>query len=566
MNFFTNMRLGAKINAIILSSLLLLSIIVTVVVNLQITDGMKDAAIEKVKSDLAMSNRYLEAKLEGDWTIKDGKLYKGDVEINDNSQLVDEIGSLTNDTITIFQEDTRVTTNVMKDGERVVGTKVSDEVKAAVLDKGETFIGEANVLGENYQTGYMPIKDASGDTIGILYVGASQAFIDSTIKSVNFVFLAVVAVVVLVTFLLVLLFTRKIAKRLEMISHALHQAGEGDFTLDISDASKDEVGQIAASYQSMKEKLSVLLQHVAETSVQVAASSEELSASADQTTRATEQVAAAIQQVSSGAETQTTGLNRNAESLEEIATGVGRIANNANLISSLTNETTEHAEEGGKAVERNVSQMKSIQDSVAESNHAINSLYERSHDIGKILQVITDIAGQTNLLALNAAIEAARAGEHGKGFAVVADEVRKLAEQSQVSAKQISELITTVQRDAENSVRIMAEVIENVESGIVISNETSSKFGDILTGMKTIAPQMEDISATVQQIAAGVQEVTSTANELATIGKENSAATEEVAAATEEQLASMEEISSSSTALSSMAEELQELVKQFKVN
>ena len=174
-------------------------------------------------------------------------------------------------------------------------------------------------------------------------------------------------------------------------------------------------------------------------------------------------------------------------------------------------------------------------------------------------------ANYSNLLSLNAAIEAERAGEHGNGFAVVADEVRKLAEQSQASAKQIADLILRIQSDTENSVKAMTEVTHNVENGLEITKETSEKFAQIVQNMKDIAPQIEDISSIAQQVSAEVEEITSTADELTTIAKENAATSEQVAASTEEQLASMEEITSSAKMLATMAEGMQELVHKFKL-
>lgn len=258
-----------------------------------------------------------------------------------------------------------------------------------------------------------------------------------------------------------------IVKPIFQVVDRMKMVAAGDLSAQLLETkSKDELGQLVQSMNEMISNLRNVVGEVRSTSEQVASASEELTASANQTTLATEQVASAIQQVANGAETQTTRIERNVTSLEEIAQGVVRVAESSTQVSELARETTQQAEDGGDSVRRTLEQMNSIHQLVKESDEMVKSLYERSKEIGKILDVISEIADQTNLLALNAAIEAARAGEHGKGFAVVADEVRKLAEQSQASAKQIADIITKIQSDTEISVRSMEEVTKNVENGL----------------------------------------------------------------------------------------------------
>lgn len=363
---------------------------------------------------------------------------------------------------------------------------------------------------------------------------------------------------------IVFLIIKSVMKPIRELKEKAITISQGDLTEGVQIYSNDEVGQLGMAFNEMQESLRDIVKQVDFNADQVAASAEELTASAEMTTSATEQVSTSIQEVASSSEKQTSGVNQNAQSLDEISEGVAFIAEHSMRVAELSQHTTTQAEIGGEAVTNTVNQMKSIHATVSESNTMIKSLYERSKEVGSILNVITGIADQTNLLALNAAIEAARAGEHGKGFAVVADEVRKLAEQSQSSAKEIYEIIQGIQKDTESSVQLMGRVSDDVQIGVQISNEAIEKFALILSSAKDITPQMEDISSAAQQIASAVQEVSATANELAFIAKGNATTSEQVAAATEEQLASMEEISASASSLSTMAEELKGLISKFK--
>ncbi|WP_028392556.1 methyl-accepting chemotaxis protein [Bacillus cihuensis] len=376
--------------------------------------------------------------------------------------------------------------------------------------------------------------------------------------------LTVLIIAIIIGAVVVYFVVQSIIKPIKRLKESVITVSKGDLTEQIEIKSNDEIGQLGDAFNDMQESLRTLIQKVELSSEQLAASAEELTANAEQTGVATEQVAVSIQEVASSTEKQTSGVDRNAESLNELTQGIANIAESASNVAELSLQTTMQAEEGGKAVQKTKEQMDSIHQSVTESNEMIQSLYERSQEISSILDVITEIADQTNLLSLNAAIESARAGEHGKGFAVVADEVKKLANQSQSSAKQISDLIQDIQMDTLDSVHKMALVTNDVRNGLTISDEAFEKFEVILNSMKEITPHMEEVSATAEQMSAGVQEVSSIANELAFLAKGNAATSEEVAASTEEQLASMEEISASARSLSQMAEELKELIAVFK--
>ena len=327
----------------------------------------------------------------------------------------------------------------------------------------------------------------------------------------------------------------------------------------------DEIGVIANCIERMTESLRNMIGQVNESIDQVTASSEELLASTDETKSATNHIVLSIQEMASGAQTQVEVSVENAKAIEEMTIGIGRIAETSAIVSDLSNETARQAKEGNGLIEQTANQMNSIRQSVQSSSSIIQQLNSQTVEISKIIEVITGIASQTNLLALNAAIEAARAGEQGKGFAVVAAEVRKLAEQSANSARHITEVIQNILTNSTYSVQAMEKVTHEVNAGIVIMNQASHSFKQILIASDGVADQIQDVSAASEQMSASSQEVAASVDETARIAGETLNKTQSVYNLSDEQLATMEEMNAAARTLTTAAQNLQEAISWFKL-
>ncbi|ARV97273.1 hypothetical protein JS609_00389 [Bacillus subtilis] len=559
------MKLGTKILCLVFVVILLFSASVGTVMLKEITENMKQMATEKAKGDLALSSTYIDDVMSGDWQVKNNKLYKGQTQINGNEDIVDLLGEKTGDTITIFQGDTRVATNVMKNGERAVGTQASSEVIAAVLKKGKRFYGQADVAGSSYQTAYMPLKDQNGNIIGMLYTGANQSILASLTQSLFTQFAIVLVIVIIVSVILVLVFTRKINKRLNALKSAFESAGNGDMTIEVSDKTGDELSELSVYYNKMRMKLNDTIQTVQQSALQLASASQQLSAGAEETNQASEKITEAVQQIANGAQDQITRIENSESSLKQASADIRDISANTAAIADKGQLAQSKADIGQKEIANVQAQMDAIHQSIQKSGEIIHQLDGRSKQIEQILSVITQIADQTNLLALNAAIEAARAGEQGKGFAVVADEVRKLAEESQQSAGQISKLIIEIQKDMNRSARSVEHVKTEAAEGVTMIQRTRDAFKEIAAATGEISAEISDLSASVTNISASAHQINdSFAANTADI-KESTKNTRQAAALTEEQFAAMEEITAASETLSQLAEELTGIISQFKM-
>nr|WP_256935035.1 methyl-accepting chemotaxis protein [Bacillus thuringiensis] len=396
--------------------------------------------------------------------------------------------------------------------------------------------------------GVMPIKEIEEATNPIFY------------KTITIIGASLLLGGIVIFFIL-----KSIINPLRQLVISAQRISHGDLTEKINIRSKDELGQLGGSFNTMAESLRNIISQINTSAGHVAASSEELTASVEQASVATEQITKEMEEISNSAEVQNNEVASGAELIGEVTRNIQCVADNASEVSASSLYTKQKANEGEQLVEQTVTQMQSIHHSVSQSDNVIKLLDKKSQQIGSILEAIQTIAEQTNLLALNAAIEAARAGEQGRGFAIVADEVRKLAEQSSESSMEIGSLINEIQADVHETVKAMNEVGVEVQSGIQIANDTKQSFYEISKSANDIVSKVHGMVELSNKMTSDVMKVDTSINQISMAVKENSSSMQTIAGSSEEQHASMEEINSSAVQLAQMAEELQELIGGFKI-
>jgi methyl-accepting chemotaxis protein len=378
--------------------------------------------------------------------------------------------------------------------------------------------------------------------------------------SIGFCLLAIVI------FIAGYIFSSRITKPIAQLRDCAGEIAKGNLAVKrLNFSARDEIGDLGRAFDEMTVQLKALITKVSSSAEHLAASSEELTASAEQSSQATSQVADSIQAVAGGAAEQMAAANESASAVSTMSVGMQNVAATVSSVADQTEIASDKAVKGGAAIDKAVSQMGQIEQTVNASAKVVAKLGERSKEIGQIVGTISGIAGQTNLLALNAAIEAARAGEQGKGFAVVADEVRKLAEQSEGAAKKIAELINEIQVDTDQAVQAMNQGTQEVKTGADVVNVAGVSFREIADVVTEVSDQVKQISTAIYTMASGSQKIVDSVNKIDGLSKKSADEAQSVSAATEEQLASMEEIASSSRSLANLAQDLQTAVAKFRI-
>ena len=405
-----------------------------------------------------------------------------------------------------------------------------------------------------------------GERRWITLATAPVSEIEAASSSLLKILLGLSVVIVGVAVVVIYVVANKMTQPIQTLRDECEVINSGDLRQETTSiTTNDEIGVLANGFNEMRKTMRTLLKNIATDAEQVAAASKDLTTSANQSSQASNLVANSIVAIAGGVAEQSQAADTTNQEAVNIAETANGIMEKTNAIAAVTHMTVESTEGGRASIRNVVNQMENISKAMQTIQAATNAMAESSEEINKIVGMISNIAGQTNLLALNAAIEAARAGEAGKGFAVVADEVRKLAEETDSSSKKIIEQIAKNSAIMEGALAATTEGTENVKVGMSSVDAADQVFDEISISIQALAGDVDSIAHSINAMADSANGMRKSMDNIKDISEKNSNEAQNVSAATEQQNASMEDVATASISLAQLAEGLQNSVAKFRV-
>ena len=505
----------------------------------------------------------------GDYHSDGTNLYKGNYNLNSNNQTIDDFKKKTNVDVTVFWKKTRMVTSAIdKDGKRVTGTAIPDSVYDKVMQDGKYFSDNVDIEGTEYYGYYEALKNADGSSQAIIFTGMPSSDVKAIYKKrlVNTtVFMIIITLMACALLAVVITF---IVKAITKVIGHLDEVEDGKMDFKISEKllqRSDEIGNIARLVHTMIGGLASIVVNIHHSTGELAEFKDDFQKKFETINNSISNVNVAVDEIANGATSQADETQKVSSQINDMGDAITKTSQNVDSLTQSTEQMKEHNEQ----LDTTIQELMAISDRNKESLAAVynqtNETNQSVMHIGNAVDMITDIAGQTNLLSLNASIEAARAGEYGKGFAVVADQIRQLADQSANTAKEIGEIVAELIENSNTSVETMGVVRQEMTGQYEKLNTTKDIFEQLNEEVNNVVTAIESISTEVESLDRLKGEVLGSAESLAAIAQENAASTEETSASMVELGEIVNDCNTKTKQLVDIADSMEENVHKFHV-
>lgn len=560
-----------EILAITLLPLFVLTVVLTIYSVNSMRASLQEEALDGLKDVCYSIDAAYSVVDEGDYVLEGENLKKGEFDITENEEIIDSFVKESDVEITLFYGDTRRATSLVdsKTGKKILGTKASSEVVDQVVkQKNEYASSNLTINDQNYYAYYIPLKNSDGTAVGMVFAGKATEKIDGIIQTKIISILLIALVLLVAAGIVALIVSSRIGKAVRKAEVMLDMLSHGDLTAEVDPKllkRKDELGIMCQALKGLMEKLKGILGNVKQSSDVLAVSNNDLNEFASHTSDAVNDVSHAVDDISQGAVSQAEDIENATLQVNDMGTAIEKIVAKVETL----NQKSEEMELAKSDAEYIITQLSEsserTQEAVSKIEHQVTLTNESVTKIQDAVTLISSIAEETNLLSLNASIEAARAGDAGKGFAVVATQIQKLAEESNSSAASIAEIIDILAKESQDTVKAMNSMLQIIDEQQKKLQETKDRFQAVSEGIQSSRNEIKEIRDDSERCDSARVKVTDVISNLSAVSEENAAATQETTASMQELNSTMSILATKADELGSLAKDLEEDMRFFQL-